>query len=121
MNERLKYLRKILDMTQQEFGDKIGVKRNTVAQYELGRNEPIDAIFNLICKEFNVNKEWLRYGTGEMFIEIDRENQLMIWAANILKDESDSFKRRFINMLMDLDEDGWETLEKIAMLLNKKD
>ncbi len=67
MNERIKKLRKVLDLTQQEFGEKLGIKRNTIATYESGRNEPIDAVVSLMCKEFNVNEEWLRNGTGEMF------------------------------------------------------
>jgi len=56
-----------LDLTQQKFGERIGIKGNTVAQYELGRNEPIDAVVSLICREFGVSKEWLRNGEGEMF------------------------------------------------------
>ena len=67
MNERIKKLRKTLDLTQQEFGDRLGIKRNTIATYESGRNDPIDAVISLICKEFNVNEEWLRDGVGEMF------------------------------------------------------
>ena len=69
MNERIKQLRKALGFTQQEFAERIGVKRNTVAQYEIGRNEPIDSVLNLICKEYNVNPDWLRDGSGEMFID----------------------------------------------------
>ena len=69
MNERIKQLRKALGYTQQEFAERIGVKRNTIAQYEIGRNEPIDSVVNLICKEYSVNPDWLRDGTGEMFIE----------------------------------------------------
>lgn len=69
MNKRIKQLRKALDLTQQEFADRIGVKRNTVATYEGGRNAPVDAVSSLICKEFCVNEEWLRHGTGKMFIE----------------------------------------------------
>lgn len=71
MNERLKKLRKKLDITQQEFADRIGIKRNSFANYETGRNKPIDAIIKSICREFNVNEEWLRTGIGEMFIEED--------------------------------------------------
>jgi len=67
MKDRIKKLRKFLDMTQQDFADRIGVKRNTIGQYEIGRNEPIETVINLICREFNVNEEWLRYGVGEMF------------------------------------------------------
>ena len=68
LKERIKQLRKALGMTQQKFADAIGVKQNTVAQYEIGRNEPIDSVVNLICKEYNVNHDWLRNGVGEMFI-----------------------------------------------------
>ena len=71
MNERLKKLRKKLDITQQEFADRIGIKRNSFANYETGRNKPIDAIIKSICREFNVNEEWLRTGIGEMFVEED--------------------------------------------------
>ena len=67
MKDRIKKLRKSLDMTQQEFADRIGVKRNTIGQYEIGRNEPIDTVINLICREFGVSEEWLRTGNGEMF------------------------------------------------------
>ncbi len=67
MKDRIKQLRKSLNITQQEFAERIGVKRNTIGQYEIGRNEPIDAIINLICREFNVNEKWLRTGEGEMF------------------------------------------------------
>lgn len=67
IGERIKKLRKSLDLTQQKFGQQIGIKGNTVAQYELGRNEPIDAVLSLICREFNVREEWLRTGEGEIF------------------------------------------------------
>lgn len=69
MDKRLKLLRKTLDLTQQEFADRLGVKRNTIANYETGRNEPVGSIFALICREFGVSEEWLRNGTGDMFTE----------------------------------------------------
>lgn len=68
MNERIRQLRRTLDMTQQEFADKIGVKRNTVATYEMGRSVPSDAAIMLICQTFNVSEDWLRNGTGDMFL-----------------------------------------------------
>lgn len=67
MKERIRKLRKELDMTQQQFAERIGVKRNSYANYETGRNTPIDAVIKSICREFNVNEEWLRTGNGEMF------------------------------------------------------
>ncbi len=68
-NTRLKILRKTLNLTQQEFADRLGIKRNTIANYETGRNEPIDSVFSLICREFNVNEEWLKNGIEPMFLK----------------------------------------------------
>lgn len=67
MHERIRKLRKFLDLTQEKFAERIGIKRNTIATYESGRNEPVDSVIALICREFHVNEEWLRYGTGDMF------------------------------------------------------
>lgn len=71
MNERLKKLRRTLDLTQQEFADRIGSKRNTIAKYETDTNTPSAAVVSLICREFNVNEDWLRTGEGEMFNRMD--------------------------------------------------
>lgn len=67
MNVRLKQIRKAHNLTQQEFADRLKIKRNTVATYETGKSNPSDAAVSLICREFNVREEWLRSGTGEMF------------------------------------------------------
>lgn len=120
MNERLKKLRKTLDMTQQKFADRIGVKQNTVAQYEMGRNVPIDTVISLICREFNVNEEWLRDGTGEMFIEQTRDEQIESFIGDLLRNEDDSFKRRLISGLAELDETGWRVLENFLDSIQKK-
>lgn len=114
LKNRIKYLRKELNMTQQQFADNLGIKRNTIATYESGRNEPIDAVIALICKTFNVNEYWLRNGSGDVFITMDRENRIAQWATTALKNEPDSFKSRFIRALSFLNEDEWEVLAKIA-------
>ena len=67
MKDRIRKIRRDLDLTQQEFADRIGIKRGTIANYEIGRNAPTDSVVSLICREFGVSEEWLRNGTGEMF------------------------------------------------------
>lgn len=69
ISENIKELRTHLRMTQQEFADRIGVKRNTVATYEMGRSVPSEAAITLICREFDVRREWLENGEGDMFIK----------------------------------------------------
>lgn len=67
MGERIKKIRRSLELTQQEFANQIGSKRNTIATYEMGRTEPSAAVISLVCTKFNVNEEWIRTGEGEMF------------------------------------------------------
>lgn len=112
MNERIKKLRKTLGLTQQEFAENIGIKRNTVAQYEIGRNEPIDAVISLICKAYNVSESWLRDGLGPMFVEITRDDQIAAFIDSAMKGEDANFKRRLLSVLSRLGEDEWALLER---------
>ncbi len=67
MQFRIKELRTSLGLTQQRFADRLGLKRQTIASYEIGNITPSDSTILLICKEFNISEEWLRTGTGEMY------------------------------------------------------
>ena len=67
MNERIKKLRKALDLTQQEFASRIGSVQNTITGYETGRRVPSNQVITLICKTFNVNETWLRNGRRNVF------------------------------------------------------
>lgn len=117
MHTRIKKLRKALDLTQQKFADTLGVKRNTVGQWECGINSITDQMFKSICREFNVNEEWLRYGTGDMFLPADRNSDIARLTKLLLNEENDSFKNRFISMLANLTVDEWELLERKALEL----
>lgn len=120
MKERIKMLRKTLGLTQQEFADKIGSKRNTIAKYEINASTPSAAVVSLICREFNVNEEWLRNGTGEM-IKSDRDTAIVRIENLLASEPDDSFKHHFINKLADLSPSEWNSLEKtIDIFSNKK-
>lgn len=67
MNGRIKELRKKLGLTLEKFGERLGVKKAAVSKWENGDNIT-DQMFKSICREFNVNEEWLRSGKGEMFV-----------------------------------------------------
>jgi HTH-type transcriptional regulator/antitoxin PezA len=93
LNERIKKLRKALDLTQQEFADRIGVKRNTIATYEIGRNTPLDAVITSICKTYNVSETWLRTGEGEMFVQQSADDELAQVFAAIAASDDELIKR----------------------------
>lgn len=120
MNERLKKLRKTLDLTQQEFANQLGVKRNTVGQWECGVNPLTDQTVFSICKEWNVNEEWLRNGKGEMFIKMSRSDEISNFVGRLMKEEEDSFKNRLIAGLAALDDTGWEVLEEFLNSIQPK-
>lgn len=111
MNERLKKLRKTLDLTQQEFAIRIGSKRNTIAKYETNTNIPSTAVISLICREFNVNELWLRTGEGSMFLPVDRKSEISKFMNQLMQEESNSFKNRLVSVLADLSTAEWEFLE----------
>lgn len=117
MNNRIKELRKQLRLTQQQFAERIGSVQNTITGYETGRRVPSGQVIALICREFGVNETWLRTGEGEMFAPVDPENQLMEWAGRVLADSSDSFRARFVRMMMGLTDKEWAVLESKARQL----
>ena len=121
MHERIKELRKALGLTQQEFADRIGSVQNTITGYETGRRVPSNQVITLICREFDVNENWLRTGEGEMFTPLTRDEQIASFVGSLLKTEEDTFKRRFIAMLSTLDESDWVVLEKMATELAGKE
>lgn len=88
LKERIKDLRNSLKLTQQKFADRLGLKRQTIAAYEIGNIVPSDSTLLLICKEFNVNEEWLRYGTGEMFRIIPEEDETAAIVSNLLEEDN---------------------------------
>lgn len=113
MKNRIKALRKDLGLTQEKFAERLNIKRNTLANYEIGRNEPIDAVVSLICREFNVNEDWLRTGQGDMYdIPLD---DTAIAASNILENEDVPFYdtiKRIIQIYEKLDFDAQNVINK---------
>lgn len=117
--ERVKEIRKAKGLTLEKFGDKIGLKKNSISQIENGKNELTEANAKAICREYNVNEEWLKNETGEMFL-VDRQDQIAKLTADLFKGEKNSFKERLILALAGLNESEWEMLEKIAEKIAKE-
>lgn len=106
--ERIKKVRRSLDLTQQEFADRIGSKRNTVATYEMGRTDPSAAVVSLICREFGVSETWLRTGAGEMFVPSPEESVDELIQTHGL----DDFSRQIILEFIKLRPEDRETVKR---------
>ncbi|WP_368373869.1 helix-turn-helix domain-containing protein [[Clostridium] symbiosum] len=115
MNERLKQLRDHLELTQEEFGKRIGSARNTIANYETGNRVPSNAILLSICREFNVNETWLRTGNGEMFNEMDSMDIVFNRFGHIMGNASTQKKAvlaALVEMMYYFPDDKWDYVYK---------
>ncbi|MCM1183571.1 MAG: helix-turn-helix domain-containing protein [Roseburia sp.] len=125
MNDRVRKIRKSLDLTQQKFADRLSVKRNTVAQWELGINALTDQVIASICREFGVNEDWLRNGgpDEEMFIKLSKDEELARYTQKLLDSTDDIVAdtiKNFIVIYEKLDDPGKQVLKNVAEeLLNK--
>lgn len=115
VGSRIKELRNSLDLTQQKFADRLGIQRGAIANYELERNVPIDAVISLICREFNVREAWLRDGEGEMLEVKPRAEELGELVRKLLADRPESFRSRLITSLLRFEPNSpeWQILENI--------
>lgn len=121
MNERIALVRKSLGLTQEKFAEQVGLSRNFMWMIESGTRVPSDRTISDICREFNVNETWLRTGEGEMFNRITRSEKITAFLTDITADEGDDFKRRFVEMLAELEPEDWKLLERMAEKLQKKE
>lgn len=120
IGNRLKQLRKELGLTQEAFASRIGSVQNTITGYENDRRNPSAPVISLICREFNVNEEWLREGKGEMFVETSEDEQIAEFVGRTLSGQSETFRRRLILALSALNDDEWDLLEQILDKMTKK-
>lgn len=117
MKDRIKALRKALSLNQTDFGSKIGVKQSAVAAYESGSRTPLDSVIVSICREFGVNERWLRTGEGEMLMHLSREEEIMRFAATVIRDPSSEFQRQALAVLAKLTPEQWQLMEEMARKL----
>ena len=101
LNERIKVLREELGLSMEKFGGRIGLTRSAISKIESGSN-PSDQTIISICREFNVNEEWLRNGKGDMFLDFSEDE--FTKAAAMLS--NDAFVRSLIIEYWKLDDDS---------------
>lgn len=115
MGERVKELRTVLGLSGEKFGEKIGVKRSAISDIERGRNNLSEQNILAICREFNVNEDWLRTGSGEMFKDMTLDEEIISFIGEVQWDASNTFKKRFISAIAKLNDEEWKVLEKIIV------
>ena len=127
MNERINKLRKALGLTLEKFGERLGVGKTAISKLEKGERNVTDQMFKSICREFGVNEEWLRNGTGEMFSVPEDEAAALV--SDLLEDSDNDFYAMILDIVrtyQKLQPDSQEVLKNFARQLaestkNRKD
>lgn len=117
--ERLRVLRKSLDLTLEKFGGALGVGKTAISKLENGENNLTDQMLLLICKEYDVNEDWLRNGDGDMFVQIPEEDLYSKAAASLLKEE-DVFAMEALKLYHSLSSDQRTAVKNFIMQLAEK-
>ena len=114
-NLRIKEVRKAVGLTLGKFGERIGMKSNSLSQVENGINAVSSQLRTAVCREFHVREEWLRTGEGEMFEERTPDQAIFDMAADLVNVDDSVFKKRLISSLARMDADTWKCFEKWIM------
>ncbi len=103
----------------EEFGKRIGVAKSTISRLEAGSNNLTDSMIKLICKEFDVNENWLRTGDGSMKVEYFPEDEYVRAAAEIAKDDDEETIRQVIIEYYKLNPEGKRHIKEYILNIAK--
>lgn len=120
MNERIKKIIEELGLKKVDFANRLHISQPFASELCSGAKAPSDRTISDICREFGVREAWLRTGEGEMFVQDTQSEQVAAFLADLTKDDSDTFKKRFVEMLAGLSLADWELLERMAEKLTQK-
>jgi transcriptional regulator with XRE-family HTH domain len=119
MNDRIKKLRKEMNLSQEKFGKLLGITKSGVSDIESGRRKVTDQHVIMLANN-GVSEEWLRTGNGDMFVPGIKDKQISAMLADVMKSGEDSFRHRLVSALARLDDEGWDNLEKLIDMISNK-
>lgn len=110
---RLKEIRTKLNLRQKDFAAQLLITQGHLSDLENSRKIITDKLAEMVVLKYNVNKDWLLYGTGEIFENRNESQEITDFLADLLNEEDATFKRRLISALSKLDKAGWGVLENL--------
>lgn len=120
LQDRIKKIRTDQNMSQTDFAKALLVSRSAICKMESGENLPSEQTKELMVRAFGVRKAWLEHEEGNPYAPLSRSQVIADFCADLLRDEEESFRRRFIEAISDLSVDEWKVLEKISDSMQKK-
>ena len=112
MHERLKEVRKALNMKQGDFAKELSITQGHLSDLENGRKEVSERLINILVLKFNISEDWLRTGKGDMFNPMSEDEELDLYIGRV-SGSDDDFKKSLLKVLCKLSEEEWNVLKKI--------
>ena len=119
ISERIAFLIKNQDLTQAKFADLLHLTQAYVSRICSGAKQPSDRTISDICRVFGVSEAWLREGEGEMYVRRSANEELAILVNDLMSDADESFRKRFVSLLLALPPESWAAIEDFAKKLQK--
>jgi transcriptional regulator with XRE-family HTH domain len=114
IGKRIKYLRETMDMTQKEFGEKLGVGRDVISNIELERVPIKEYLIKLICNTYYVSEDWITMGNGEMFDTKDSLVRVVMKNIRNISPKEEKFLTEYFQLPLEYREAFMNLLTKIA-------
>ena len=112
INDRIAYLIKELGITKTKFAEAVNLSQPFVSAICTGAKTPSDRTISDICRIFNVSELWLRTGEGEMYVRRSRNEEIAMLINDLMREEDESFRKRFIAAMLEIPPEFWPELEK---------
>ncbi|UWD43294.1 helix-turn-helix domain-containing protein (plasmid) [Clostridioides difficile] len=119
IKDRIKEIREDAGLSQKDFGSKVKLSRSQISCYEKGIRDATDRSIKDICREFDVNENWLRFGEGEKYSINEKDSLLAEVLAEITISDNIPIKEIIIK-LCELDEEYLDLINKLIDGLLKK-
>lgn len=117
INTRIAAVIQASGLTKTAFAERLNVSQSFISRLAIGASVPSDRTIVDICREFGVNERWLRTGEGEMLMHLSREEEIMRFAATVIRDPSSEFQRQALAVLAKLTPEQWQLMEEMARKL----
>lgn len=117
INTRIAAVIQASGLTKTAFAERLNVSQSFISRLAIGASVPSDRTIVDICREFGVNERWLRTGEGEMLMHLSREEEIMRFAATVVRDPSSEFQRQALAVLAKLTPEQWRLMEEMARKL----
>ena len=119
INERFAFLIKDQGLTQTKIADSLHLTQSHVSGLCSGAKNLSDRTISDICRVFCVSEAWLRDGVGEMYVRRSANEELAILVNDLMSDADESFRKRFVSLLLALPPESWAAVEDFAKKLQK--